>query len=111
MRCRCYCNYDYESMAMIGAALNDVLTERYLIFHKTVESQFLWYRWDKTVTVEVHVPKYNGDGYKEKYMNFMKECISLHDRGYTHGPMTEEFVEKFRARIAEYQMNKNEVWG
>ena len=101
----CYCPKYDDGMRLFAHALNDVLTEHYMIFYKH-EKVWFWNHIDKQ---NVRVPKHYEEEYNKKVIEYMKLCISLIDQGYEHG-IKPEIEEKYRSRIAEYQMNKNEVW-
>lgn len=102
----CYCSRDYDNMVLLGSALNEVLTERYLIFGK--QQRFLF--WNYVEEINVCMPKHYKDNYKEELIKFKMRCIELIDRGYNNGYMTDELSERWRKEIADYLMSKNKVW-
>lgn len=107
---RC-CPYqeDYENKKLLLWALNDVLTERYAILKKPMKRNWIFFSTDYIDQKLVHIPKSYQDNYEEKKIACMKEVLSLIDKGYS-SPVTQETEEEWREKIAEYQMNKNEVW-
>ena len=102
----CYCPRDYDNMALIGSALNEVLTERYWIFRK--QKKFLF--WDYTEEINVRIPKDYQSQYEQKKIEFKMKCVELVDQGYNNGYMTEELLQRWRKEIADYLMSKNKVW-
>ena len=102
----CYCSRDYDNMVIFASALNEVLTERYLIFRK--QKRFLF--WDCVGEINVRMPKHYKDNYKEELIKFKMQCIELIDKGYNNEYMTEEVQERWRKEIADYLMSKNKVW-
>ena len=105
--CRCYCQHDYDSMALWVSALNDVLTDRYLIFRKPAVRYWFFNTFDKKM---VRVPKYYEENYRENRISFLKECITLIDQGYKNQEFTDDRIEQSREIIREYQLERNEVW-
>jgi hypothetical protein len=93
-------------MVIIASALNEVLTERYLIFRK--QKRFLF--WDYTEEINVRIPKDYIDNYKEELIKFKMKCAELFDQGYNNGYITEEMIDCSRKEIADYFMSKNKVW-
>lgn len=98
-------NYD-DSMRLFASALNDVLTDRYLIFRK--QKRFLF--WDYIEEIDVRVPKEYQPQYDQKLIEFKMRCIELIDQGYENGYFTEELIEKWRKQISDYLISKNVVW-
>ena len=110
MNYHCYCQRDVDSMAIFGAALRDVLTDRYLIFRKQEMRKILWFWYSKDIEINLRVPKHYEDNYREKIITFLKEGISLSDRGFYNPYFDDQNLEKAKQRVAEYQMQKNKVW-
>ena len=102
----CYCQRDYNNMAMLASALNEVMTERYWIFRKQKRCLF----WDYTEEVDVRVPKDYQSDYKQKIIEFKMRCIELIDKGYKNGYVTEDLCDNWRKEISEHLMNKNVMW-
>lgn len=89
---------------------NEVLTERYLIFRGKQERKFLWISYIKNISVGLRVPKHYEKDYQNKFIEFLKEGVSLTDRGFYHSLFDGDSLETARHKIAEYQIKKNEVW-
>jgi len=102
----CYCPRHYDNMVLLGSALNEVLTERYLIFRK--QQRFLF--WNYVEEINVRMPKHYRDNYKEELIKFKMRCIELVDQGYSNKDINEAVQERWRKEIADYFMNKNMVW-
>lgn len=97
-------------MAIFGAALRDVMTDHYLIFRKQEMRRLLWFWYSKNIETYVRVPKHYEDDYQEKVITFLKEVVSLVDRGYYHPYFDDQDIENAKQKIAQYQMQKNMVW-
>ena len=102
----CYCPHYDDSMRLFTSALNDVLTERYLIFRK--QKTFLF--WDYIEEINVHIPKDYQPDYNQKAIEFKMRCVELIDQGYKNEYITEELLERGRMQIADYLISKNIVW-
>jgi hypothetical protein len=90
---------------MISALFN-VMIERYWIFRK--QKKFLF--WNYVEEVDVRIPKDYQPEYNQKLIEFKMECISLIDKGYRCGFVTEELEELWRKQISKYLIDKNVVW-
>lgn len=106
----CYCYDDYYSRRMLAQAFWYAMTEYYIIFRKPRKIQFLLWTTNHEDTVDVRMPKRTDKDYTKAKIDFKKECVGLIDLGYTYPDLTEDVVEDWRKEIAEYLMEKNEVW-
>jgi len=107
--CNCY-DRDDAAMRMFAGALLEAMTEHYAVFRKSHSARFLFWVLKHEETVDVHIPKHHRDNYEENLMAFKKECITLIDKGYTNGNVTDEIADRWRLQISEYQQKKSEVW-
>lgn len=108
-----YCNND--GMRLLAEGMAYAMTEFYLVFRKSYpRDRGLFIRilqgFDDYHTVNVRQPKITDKNWHESSMRFKKECIALIDNGYSNGKISEELADVWRNQIAEYQMQKNEVW-
>lgn len=95
---------------MIAQSMAYVMTDYYIIFRKPAPYQFLIWTIKHDETMPVRMPKHYEDNYAEKVIQFRKNCVSLIDRGYSCGKITQDTIDWWRDVISEYQQRKNEVW-
>jgi hypothetical protein len=107
-RCPCQCE-NYEATAMFYRAMAEVMTEKYAVLYKPMKRNWIFFTTDYINKEFVRLPKEYENDYEEKKIQCIKEILSLIDRGYS-SPIPEELEVRYREAIAEYQMNKNEVW-
>lgn len=94
---------------MFYGALAAVLTESYAVLRKPMKRNWIFFTTDYINKEFVRLPKEYENNYEEKRIQCMKDILSLIDRGYS-SPISEDMEEDWRMYIADYQMNKNEVW-